>query len=386
MSRLHRIALTTILATTACSHAEIGEGDLGPEPRAAALEDHATPRSEIEAVYMLKQLGPDQYAVDLSGAMSELQSGASFLGRAEPAKKATVRTITGRVTDVDGRPVAGAVLLAGERVSCILGESLTAAHGTTTDGEGRFTLPLTTGEPLKLVAMANENAWSVLHDVDPGEDDLQLDVGLGEPAHVAGTLDRAGEPVPPVAFVRDREDDPLFMVRFQGEPDGSYESPPLPPGEYFVGYAVDDGKLLAAGFVEDRRVSLRAGTSTTHDVSFAAGTALTLGFEGLEEDTLRTVTYTILAGGHDPASPEDLDALREAGKAEVLAMILVGGIDLRPPREFPDIPAGEVTACLEARGMNDADEIGRAKVLMAFECRTIALDPADAAREIAFSL
>lgn len=388
---LPRTAFATLLATltlaaAACSHADIGDEELAPEPRAAQSDAAPSAVSDVEAVYMLKQYAPDQYAVDLSGGMSEVRSGPSFLGRSEPEKKATVRTVTGRIVDASGAPVAGAVVVAGGRLSAILGESLTAGHGTTTDGEGRYALPLTTDEPVALLALANETAWSALQEIAGGTDDIELEVGLAQPGHLTGRLQRAGQPAQPVVVVRDRDERPRFMLRIQGEADGSYESPPLPPGEYVVGYAVDDGKILAARYVEEHRMFLRAGQPVVQDVSFAGGTKLTLGYEGLEDDPLRTVTYTVLAGQHAPQDPEALDALKEGGQAEVLTRILVGGIDLRPPREFPDMPAGEVTVCLEARGMKNPDELAKPDLMMAFECRTIELGPEDVAREVTFSL
>ena len=355
------------LSSLACAHAD-GTDELGAEPRAVEQQPASVP-SPIESIYLLEQLGPDQYAVDLSGGATELKSGAATFGLPEPAKKAAIRTVTGRVLDEQGRPVVGAVIIAGTHLTAMLSTSMSAQHGTTTDADGTFSLPLVTDEPVRLLALANDNAWSPLLEIEGGDEDLELDVELAAPAQLTGRMERSGEAVPPIALITDGKAKPSFMVRVQGEPDGTYESPPLPPGRYEVGFAVDNGKLLTGGFVDKRQVTLDAGEVEIADVSFVAGTALTLGYDGLADEGLRTVTYTILEGRHEPADAEALTALRK-GDATVLARILVGGIDLRPPRVFHDIPAGTVTVCLEAHG---ADESGRAKHLLAFQCHTIEL-------------
>lgn len=381
---LRTIALLTALSISGCAHGDGTDDELGADPRAAAPEDSAAiATSDVESIYLLKQFAPDQYAVDLSGGKSEVQSGASFLGTPEVAKKPTVRTVTGRVVDERGRPVVGAVVIAGAHMSAILGTSLTTQHGTTTESDGTFALPLVTEDAVVLLAMANENAWSSLQEIEGGTDDLELDVALAAPAQLVGHMTRGGEAVPPMAMVMDRKDEPRFVLRVAGEADGSYESLPLPPGTYEVGYAVDDGKILAAGFVERRSVTLDVGEIETADVAFSGGTALTLGYEGLEDDTLQTVTYTLLAGRHAPADTKALDALRK-GEATVLAQILVGGIDLRPPRVFPDVPAGEVTACLEAKGTDEPGQRGPGKRLLAWQCRTIELS--DSEQTLTFDL
>jgi len=371
---LRTIALFTSLSLCACAHGDGSDEDLVPEPRVAAPEDAAAKAtSTVESIYLLEQLGPDQYAVDLSGGKSELQSAASFLGTAEPAKKSIVRTVSGRVLDEQGKPVAGAVVVAGTRLSAMLGPSLSAQHGATTESDGSFALPLVTGDDVVLLALANETAWSSLQEIEAGTDDVEIDVGLAAPAQLEGHMKRNGKSVTPVATIMDRDEQPRLLVRVVGEADGSYESPPLPPGSYEVAYSVDRGRMMSGRTVEQRAVTLAPGKVGTADVAFFGGTELTLAYEGLEDERLQTVTYTVLAGRHAPASRDALADLRKADGTEVLAQILVGGIDLRPSRSFNDIPAGEVTACLEALGTDEPGQWGRGEREMAFQCRTIEL-------------
>ena len=362
--------IATLLCATACSHADVAE------PGSARGRDTELANSAVESIYLLKQLGPNQYAVDLTGGQSELESGWSRFGLREPEPRSVVRRLRGRVLDESGLPVAGAVVLGGDRLSLGLTSSITASHGTTTDDEGAFVLPLTSSDTMHVFALADEGAWSPSSALSAGTQDAELTLTLGMPAVVRGTVTRGGAPVKGAVYVRSPGETGLAM-RFVSEDDGRFESPPIPPGEYRVSFTLDHGLGADIGLMEDRRVSLTSGDQRALEVDLPVGVDVAASFDGLDEPALRTMTFTLLQGHHAPANPVALRELLGREDAPEHRQLLQGGSDLFATRVFTDVLPGPHTLCVLARGADDPLAHGDEFRTLDFRCRTLEVDGDD---------
>jgi len=156
-------------------------------------------------------------------------------------------TITGRVVDPDGVPVAGATVAPAKTGS---GNSLTGdtRYSYPTDEEGRFTMVLPAGKQFAYNIVAHDgtydewrkwaNGHSEILRTQPGETIEGLEIRLTRGGTVRGSVvDAAGNPRPDVdvrAAAVDMRDNRYYVPTTKTGSDGRFELSHISPGEQHI--------------------------------------------------------------------------------------------------------------------------------------------------------
>jgi protocatechuate 3,4-dioxygenase beta subunit len=194
-------------------------------------------------------------------------------------------TITGRVFDPDGHPVAGAIVAPAKTGT---GNSLTGdtRFSYETDAEGRYTMKLPASHDYEYNLIAHDGAhgeWRQWANgiaapirTTPGQLIENVDLLLTRPGTVRGrVLDAGGDPRPHVevrAARVDQHDNRYYMPTTKSDEDGGYELKFVSPGEHRVQIQKDGMFWLdpdQAPFDTTRTVTVKAG-ETVEDVDFMA--------------------------------------------------------------------------------------------------------------------
>ncbi len=156
-------------------------------------------------------------------------------------------TITGRVVDPDGMPVAGATVAPAKTGS---GNSLTGdtRYSYLTDEEGRFTMALPAGKQFEYNIVAHDGTydewrkWANGHSetlrTQPGEKIEGLEIQLTRGGMVRGmVVDSEGHPKPEVevrAAAVDMRDNRYYVPTTKTGNDGRFELSHISPGEQHI--------------------------------------------------------------------------------------------------------------------------------------------------------
>ncbi len=190
---------------------------------------------------------------------------------------ATLGTISGQVQEVDGTPVAGAQIHSASRPprSVLAGavdlwlerdETLDPKPSTVwTDDAGQFTFrtPLRRGK-VTLVVSGKAIATKYVNGIAVGTTDLIIQVDSGATLRLEARIEGTTLPVERVTVKFDRRTSSEFL-----SPDGVYELPSLPKGQYSL-------EITSPGFlpVPRRQVQLHAGQTTTLNLELAPAASL----------------------------------------------------------------------------------------------------------------
>jgi hypothetical protein len=181
------------------------------------------------------------------------------------------RTLRGRVVAEGGGPIAGAIVLASPRLSIQAGQ-ITADAGAMTATDGSFQLAAPPATPLRVLALA-PSAWSPVVAVAADAPDAPLELHIGAPARLEGTVLVDG--APGAAELTLTLDGATDVVVTAAIPDGAIHLVPLPPGRWTANARrprTDDGPAASV----TATLSIAAGQTTRHDfdVSFTVPAAL----------------------------------------------------------------------------------------------------------------
>jgi len=223
------------------------------------------------------------------------------------------RSISGRVVDAAGAPVAGAQVAAGRLLSgdgtqlYIASESIDA-RDTHTDEDGRFVLTGFGKAPITIQAGKDGVGRSATVRVPAGETSVVLDLALASTGSVAGVMTRDGKPLADTIVIANPVGAPASNFFTATGPDGSYALDALFPGTYAV-YPMLGGGGSRPKEMYVRAVEIKAGVRSQISVDATPGPA--------------TVTITIVdeAGKPVTAAPvfliqsavdaPNMDALRD---------------------------------------------------------------------------
>ena len=260
-----------------------------------------------------------------------------LMEHAEPPE--ALRTISGIVTDADGRPISGATVLAGSRVGAHWGgaESYAeASSATVSRGSGAFSLETDATRGVSVVAIGS-SGWSNVSHVSAGSSPVELELRLDADAKLAGRTVRNGEPEP--AHVQIRTKEGMFYEVLSGA-DGSFEVAPISPGSYIVAAYRDNGSDMARtepGYVE---VVVAEQGLTEVEVVMPAGAAVVVEYPLADDGpaaSARIVMAQLFEGHHTTNKPRELQGSALASSA---MHRLEKGV-----MQFSDIPSGKYTAC-----------------------------------------
>ena len=214
----------------------------------------------------LQELGLDETRVAAGGVPRPEASDAPAVPAAHDG------LLTGVVLSAtSGAPLAGARVVVTRRVHAEFRipdmnerEAREEVTEGTTDGTGRFELPVPTAVPLDLEARAAGHALARRSHVFAGED---LVLQLAEAAILEGTLTRATDGAPVEgALILGRDDRRLELCRARTGLAGEFLFEDLPPGLVTLQITPED-----AAVPPDQRVELRSGVRTRVDLALDPG-------------------------------------------------------------------------------------------------------------------
>jgi RNA polymerase sigma factor (sigma-70 family) len=332
---------------------------------AALAEPNEAPLQPFE----LTRLSSTSVGVNLLGGQSELTSPA--FGMTEAGDM--TRTISGRVMDDRGVPVRGAVVIGGKHLTLFLGDTVTAEAGAVSDADGRWSLTVHHADAASVVAF-DRRGVSEVAGVPAGTDAHVVDLRLAAPASFTGTVAHGGEPV--AAEIRLSGSAPQRRFVANADESGRFRLDYVPPGAYAavatLSYRHDDS--IAASVTAD--VVITAGKATVQDFVLPVGALVVTDVAWPKEHDTSTVSYSLVPGDHNPATKDELEALRVADPTS--RFLLVGGDNLYDAMSFSDVQPGLFTACAVAARGRDA-VVGlhctQVEVTEATDTITVELDP-----------
>jgi RNA polymerase sigma-70 factor (ECF subfamily) len=187
------------------------------------------------------------------------------------------RSISGRVLDATGAPVAkatvaaGAMLTGGGKELYIASES-PGAKDTETDKDGRFILEGFNNGPITVVAGKAEAGRSASIRVPPGPNSATLDLLLAPTTSLDGKVVRDGKPVGDVVIIAN----PIGAVGSNffttTGADGTFALDAIAPGDYLV-YPMFGGGGPRPKDIYTKRVVIVPGKRAKVEIDATAGTA-----------------------------------------------------------------------------------------------------------------
>ncbi len=221
------------------------------------------------------------------------------------------RSVSGRVLDAQGAPVAkakvaaGALLTGGGKELYIPDESINAKD-TDTDDDGRFTLDGFNPGPITIVA-GNATGRSPSIQIPRGPDSATVELVLQPTTGLDGKVMREGKPAGDVVIIAN----PLGALGSNffttTGPDGTFALDAIAPGTYIV-YPMFGGGGPRPKDIYVRRVEVVRGARAKVEIDATPGTAaLTINVKNFDGTPAGAQVITIQAA----IEPTSLDELRE---------------------------------------------------------------------------
>ncbi|NVB81474.1 MAG: carboxypeptidase regulatory-like domain-containing protein, partial [Kofleriaceae bacterium] len=185
------------------------------------------------------------------------------------------RSISGRVLDEHGAPVAhatvaaGALLTGGGTELYIKGESV-AAKDTETDAQGRFVLAGFPPGSLTVIAGKTNAGRSPSLQLPPSPDSVALDLVLGPTSSLEGKVTRNGQPLADTGITASPFGAMWSAFFVSTGPDGTFALDALAPGSYVV-YPMLGGNGNRRMELYMRRVDVALGKKATIDIDTTPG-------------------------------------------------------------------------------------------------------------------
>jgi hypothetical protein len=276
-----------------------------------------------------------------------------------------VQTITGRVIDRAGNPVANAIVLADTGFGIRRGDILANA-GVVTDERGEFTIANAPKGPCLALALVRQE-WSEVVAVTGARVELRM-IGHGS---LAGrfTYNGGGD----TFEVRVAMQGKLFSGVFTSGSNGRIVIPSLPPGRYAVTVGLAQEFLGGESRTLTREVTITDGTTTELALGFGGGTTVVLKAKPPADSNPKGITYWLFSG----SAPRDGVDATARDKSENAPSMMVGGSSTHDPAQFHDIPPGTYFACA---GLFDRATMGA--FARPFGCRKITVEDSDSVAEI----
>ena len=221
------------------------------------------------------------------------------------------RSISGRVVDDNGAPIAGATVAAGALLSgggdelYIKNESI-AAKDTVTDASGRFVLSGFPPASLTILAGKTNAGRSTSIQLPPGSDSVALDLVLAPTSGLTGRVTRNGAPLADTMIIASPIGAMWSSFFVSTGPDGTFALDALAPGAYVVYPMLGRGGAVP-GSMYMRRIEVALGTKAQVEIDATPG-PVTLAI------SVKTDTGAPLPQGHvgtvqlaiDPHTVEEL--------------------------------------------------------------------------------
>ncbi len=313
----------------------------------------------VPASYELTVHAEGNAAVNLNGGRSSIEQSSG------PASVA-VRRIRGRVVGPDGRPVAGAVVLAGGSLWNI-GPNLLGDGGATSRQDGSFEVKYDADEGYAIAV--HPRGWSAPIAIPEGRADVEIQLPIAAPGPIEIRVRRGDAPTEARMIIKQ----PGLVLDYNTDEHGAADIALLAPGTYGVSAfprQLGDGTRKPT----KRTITTSSGTATQLTIEIEEG-ALVVATVRVNEP-LDTIEWFLQPGRlaeptlEKVSRPTPLPGLGNGG-------YVVRGEDVGGPMQFHDVGPGEYTVCAYARA-----KTGEQRPL---RCRPVDVD-GDATVEVQIAL
>ncbi len=240
------------------------------EPRAFVTKDGAFAVSGAAGTYPLTVAGPGFVTTTKQATIAE--------GKDSDLGTITVtpgRSISGRVTDEHGAPVAkatvaaGALLTGGGAELYIKDESI-AAKDTETDADGRFVLEGFPPASITIIAGKANVGRSASIQLPATQESTTIDLVLAATSGMEGRITREGKPLPDTIVIANPIGAVASNFFVTTGPDGTFALDALAPGSYIV-YPMLGGGGGRPKDMYMRRVEVALGKKTKFEIDATPG-------------------------------------------------------------------------------------------------------------------
>lgn len=268
------------------------------------------------------------------------------------------RTITGRVTDRAGKPVANAIVLADRGFNINDRNDVMTIGGAISDEAGQFSVEAWGDESYALALVRDD--WSEI--VRAGDQPVELRI-LGH-GSLSGRFIYDG--APETFSIHAAMHGTPFVGRWKTGRDGKLMIPSLPPGRYTVTVGLAQAMFGGASRSLTRDVTIADGKAADIELAFVAGTSLVVTARPPANSRPRGITYWLFTR----SAPRDGADARTRKKAEDAESMTYSSKDR--PAEFHDVAPGTYYACAGFFDVATMDALDRP-----FGCTKVRIEDSD---------
>jgi RNA polymerase sigma factor (sigma-70 family) len=309
-----------------------------PAAQSTASDKPGTGGYPVPKSYEITELAQTSIAVNLAGGRS-----GNYLFQ-DPDPPTFSRHVRGRVVDVGGKPIAGAVVVIGDRLGSMFG-SLQGDGGATTNASGAFDAIVHTDEALNAIALHEQAGWTPTVAVPAGRGDAEIVIRGAGRGGLSGTVRRGGKPIDADVIITGRG---TLALMLDTDASGRFAVPLLAPGHYRV--TARTSQLFAGGASKgvEQEVDIAAGKPVEVALELPAGVLVVVNPGSTEG--LSTIEYFLVPGVD---LTYDFAKLRQLGRDRKALETLFGGQDVDRPMQFHDVAPGDYTLCVDRRISRD---------------------------------
>ncbi|HEY5947648.1 MAG TPA: sigma-70 family RNA polymerase sigma factor, partial [Kofleriaceae bacterium] len=234
------------------------------------------------------------------------------------------RSISGRVIDASGMPVAAATVAAGQLLTgdgqklYIESESV-GAQETTTDGQGRFVMSGFPPASITVTAGKDGVGRSQSVSIPSGPSSAEVELVLAATGSVSGTVRVDGTPLAETIIIASPANGSSSNFFVTTGPDGSFALDALTPGLYAITPIIGD-----AGDKHFRRVDIVAGQRAQVDINVTTGSG--------------SIEITVKTEAGEPVLASRVAVIGMRVDAPNLAALRYGALLPSLPADGPPVP------------------------------------------------